>query len=164
MTNNSWLIDYKRLAVLVLPTFLRKPMLVRYVQVMISAVSTVHAQLTTYRDSIGYELSMTGQVCRLRALLNDSFDAVKRRITIVDVEGKSSATVVWRRDALRGLTIAMRNNGGGVAISCRDYEGVNSPAFDVVIPVEVSVDDRRLRALVNAHKLAGKQFTITKLI
>lgn len=164
MTDKSWRIDFARLAVLTLPTFLRKPVIARYSRVMATGVAKTHSQLVEYRDSISYELSMTGQVCRLRALLNDAFDAVQRRITVVDVEQAPSATVVWLRADRRGLAIAMRDNGGGLAISCRGYEGIKQPDFEVIVPARVVVDDRRLSALVNSHKLAGKRYKLTKLI
>lgn len=73
-------VDFKKLAILLLPTFLRKPVLVGYIQALFTPLSTLHYQWRLKREEDFYKLEHTGQRCYLRKALNDEFDPEQRRL------------------------------------------------------------------------------------
>lgn len=75
-------IDYDKLAILLLPTFLRTSILVGFVQSILQEIDKIHYKWLQEREKHYYKLEHTGQVCKLRKLLNDNCDSKFRRITI----------------------------------------------------------------------------------
>lgn len=79
-------IDFNRLALLLLPTFLRKPKLFGFVNALVKPVADLHYMwLWGVRDINIKKLSYSGQRCYLRKALNDRADPVLRRIYIANV-------------------------------------------------------------------------------
>ena len=66
-------IDYKRLICILLPTFLRRPVLYGLLRAAIVPLESLHDDFKRSRAGHNYRLSHNGQVCYLRACLNDSF-------------------------------------------------------------------------------------------
>lgn len=66
-------IDYKKLAVLLTPTFLRKPVLTALVRVLMQPLTTLHQTFRTKRNDHLFNLAHNGQVCRLKDALNQTF-------------------------------------------------------------------------------------------
>ena len=77
-------IKIKRLALLLLPTALRKPLVAAFMQSAVQGCSVLHGEFMRWRDDKDYRLWHNGQVCHLRAVLNDTFDHTERRITVDD--------------------------------------------------------------------------------
>ena len=77
-------IDFKKLAILLLPTSLRKGKVVAFAQVLLSPIAELHYQWKLKRLADWYKIEHTGQVCYLRKVLNDALDVSERRITISD--------------------------------------------------------------------------------
>jgi hypothetical protein len=77
-------VDYNRLAVLMLPTFLRKPILVGYVQSLLVPIDKLYYNWSIFRNENLYKVQHNGQICKLRKALNDRFDPSERRIYIGD--------------------------------------------------------------------------------
>lgn len=63
-------INYKKLAVLLTPTFLRKPVFTALVRVLMQPLTTLHDIFRTKRDDHLFNLAHNGQVCRLKHALN----------------------------------------------------------------------------------------------
>ncbi|HOI27093.1 MAG TPA: hypothetical protein PLN63_05295 [Paludibacteraceae bacterium] len=70
---NLYQIDYRKLVALLLPTMLRKPIIIIFLQCATLAVKLRHHDFLSNRDSNMYRLQHNGQVCHLRALLNEAF-------------------------------------------------------------------------------------------
>lgn len=68
-------IDYKKLAVLLLPTFLRQPVLTAIVRVLMQPLAVMHDIFRTRRDDHLFDLAHNGQVCYLKHAL-DSLDGL----------------------------------------------------------------------------------------
>ncbi|MDD2962266.1 MAG: hypothetical protein PHR45_09355 [Muribaculaceae bacterium] len=160
MDENSWRIDYGRLGTMLLPKMLRKGVMGKWVRLMMSGVAKLHVRQISYRDDVQYRLRVSGQVCRLRWLLNDKHDATYRRIEIKDVELKPTLTILWKRNKCSGLVVGKRNSG--VAISRRGYEGIKQPDFEVLLPS--GIDKGQITAQLNRYKLAGKRYILTEMI
>ncbi|MCV9929530.1 hypothetical protein OIU83_17850 [Flavobacterium sp. LS1R49] len=75
-------IDYNRLGILLLPTFLRKQSIVAYVQTLLIPIKSLHYIWSNWRIENIYKIEHSGQVCSLRGSLNDKFDSIQRRIRI----------------------------------------------------------------------------------
>jgi len=84
-------IDYKKLVVLLLPTMVRKPIAIVMLQCATKGIRLKHSEFTSNRDDNLYRLKHTGQVCYLRAVLNDAFPFRSRNFEIEDI----SATSEW---------------------------------------------------------------------
>lgn len=65
-----------------LPTFLRKPLLVGYVRALVAPIDSIYYKWHNWRIDNIYKLEHTGQICYLRGSLNDKFDPIERRIFI----------------------------------------------------------------------------------
>ena len=93
-------VNVRRLALLVLPTWLRRPLAGALIYAGVCPLGRLLGELRSYRRETGYRLSHNGQVCRLRGVLNDEFDPERRRIVIEDggPEGGGESPTVWLRE------------------------------------------------------------------
>ena len=148
-------IDYNRLAILLLPTFLRKPILVGYVQAVFSSIDTVYYAWKQKRDFDWYRLTHTGQVCKLRKVLNDNLDPSLRRIYLgvgtsfpqeyIYTEAEIDAQ--WLDDTFYVYTEDEYENTG--------------VDFTVFVPVAIiNTSIYQLKYLLQFYKLAGKRYKI----
>lgn len=77
-------VNFKRLALLLLPTFWRRPLFAAMAYAAVSPLQYLHTRFILWKRESDYRLEHNGQVCYLRALLNDKFDPIDRRITITE--------------------------------------------------------------------------------
>lgn len=153
-------VNIKRLALLTLPTWLRRPLVSALLYGGVTPLARLVEGLRSFRVETSYRVSHNGQVCKLRGLLNDTFDSELRRISIE--EGGATelcSSVVWKREAERWAMLPRRGSGA-VHLNRVGYGGTGGYDFWVVVPASVISDERRLCALVNMYKLAGKRFAI----
>lgn len=147
-------INFNRLALAIVPLKLRQPLLMNFLYVLLTGVRKASAVFNTYRDDTDYRLTHNGQVCYLRAVLNDRFDLSQRRITIEDV-AEGEGTILYRRELSRFLMTP-------VIINKRAFTGSDSVDFAVVVPVALrgAFVEEQMRALIDTYKLASKRYTI----
>jgi hypothetical protein len=147
--------NIKKAAVLLLPSFLRKPAIVAFVQAIVAPVAALKVDFLAFRRDITFRIEHNGQVCRLRGALNDLYDPVERRIIIADGMKMRWATVYWRDTSPQFyLPDIVGRRGFGLA----DYD------FVVQVPAELLPGkEAQLRATVNAFKLASKTYIITNI-
>ena len=77
-----YIIDYNKLVVWLLPTFLRKVKLFTWLQVLIAPIKELYSDFLKFRKRVNYKLSHNSQVCYLQKVLNDVFDTELKRIYI----------------------------------------------------------------------------------
>jgi len=77
-----YIIDYNKLVVWLLPTFLRKVKLFTWLQVLIAPIKELYSDFLKFRKRVNYKLSHNSQVCYLQKVLNDAFDTELKRIYI----------------------------------------------------------------------------------
>lgn len=157
--DRSYFVNVRRLAVMLLPTWLRGAVAVGLVYGGVAPLGRLLGTVRRLREDAWYRLEHNGQVCKLRGLLNDEFDARGRRIRIVDgaSEGEGAAEgTVWQRAVGRWKIL------GSEVLRVRGFGGVNGFDFYVEIGEELRgrVDELRLRAIVNMYKPAGKRYAI----
>lgn len=147
-------IDYKKLAVLLLPTFLRKPVLTAYLQALLVPVSQLHYTWLQKRLDDWYVLNHTGKVYSLRNVLNDKLDVASRRIYITDGNAfprKYIYTRAEKKPVFLGKLFIYQNS-----------EYLNTGVdFIVFVPQEV-IDTKinELHSLIRKSKLASKRYQI----
>lgn len=151
----------KRLALLLLPTAYRKPLIAAFVQSMAQGVNIVYGNFMRWRQNKQYRLSHNGQVCYLRAVLNDQFDPIERRITITDTTANMDLLILYCRDIDMAALVPSRGADNSMTLYRR---GSDDSGYDfwVNIPIALynTVDMERLKAIVSTYKLASKRFSI----
>ena len=115
-----------------------------------------------YRTDTNYRLHHNGQVCYLRAVLNDLFDSTLRRIQIEDLAPQREL-VIWKRDQNKPIMISERSSGNAIIVSKRGFGGADGYDFVVICPLALRgvIDETRMRAVLDQYKLASKRYTIT---
>ncbi len=66
-------IDYSKLAVLLLPTFLRQPLLMSLARILMVPLQRLHDEHHAARDERMYQLRHTSQICHIKDALNREF-------------------------------------------------------------------------------------------
>lgn len=163
MTSRIYRTNIKRLALLTLPTWLRRPIATALLYAGVAPLARQLRDVRDLREATSYRLSHNGQVCKLRGALNDAFDAKERRIKVEDEEsGRTDGSVVYLRSEERELPVSARGTGRAVIINGRGYGGASGYDFWVTLPraLRGEVDETRLTATVNRYKPASKRWTI----
>ena len=110
-----------------------------------------------------YRLEHNGQTCYLRAVLNDVFDAGKRRITVTDYEQTTSeGKTIYLREQDNETIVSCRESMTPLVVNRRGFVGVSGTDFMINLPSELkeNIDTIRLRAIVNTYKLVSKRYII----
>jgi len=156
-------VNYKKLVILLLPTFLRKIALIDIVYSAVSPVAALHQQFKVFMSETKYKLLHNGQNCHLRGMLNDAFDPSQRRITLTDVAGTHEPFVLYWRSENRSKRIYRRDQNKELILNRRGFGGTDSFDFVVNVPnaLNLSANDiTRLKALTDVYKLVSKRYQI----
>jgi len=150
-------IAYNRLGVLLLPTFLRKPLAVGFVQAFLRPIEKLHYQFKQKREADWYKLNHTGQVCYLRKVLNDALDVAERRIYIDEGNSfprKYIYTRAEKKPVYLGKMFIYQNS---------EYF---STGVDFIVYVPENIINEKLyeiKTLLEFYKLASKRYQIRPL-
>lgn len=159
-------IDYKRLVLLLLPTFLRRPRLYAFLTAMTFGVEELHRQFSRQREANLLRCRRNGQVCYLRALLNDELDPVQRRITLEDASQPGNWLMIYAENA--SYQTLIRSEPGAAVHILYDEAAIleNTSFFTVTVPWNAQMEDstNRLRSLLNEYKLLSKTYIINYTI
>lgn len=155
-------VNFRRLAMLLLPTFWRRPLFGAFAFALVTPVSHLHVRFMQYQKRTGYRLRHNGQVCYLRAVLNDEFDPELRRITLSDSDKTDFGTVVYPRAARRPLKLPLRADSAGFKIYRRGFTGAGAVDFIVGIPAALHgrIDESRLSGIVDTYRLASMRYAV----
>lgn len=160
------IIDYKKLAVLLLPTFLRQPVIMSLLRVMMIPLQAMHDRHQRNRDIRLYEIAHTSQSCNIKAALNDEFEIPDygAGFEIEDVNAIGEWVVVYDEapefDTEDYAVIADDNSP-----VVYDESLIVTPtvAFNVIVPASVEWNDynlARIKSVVNKYRLASRTFNI----
>ena len=167
--NNIYKLNFARLAVLLLPSILRKPVFTSFLRAMYAQLD--FSSFADFRENKNYRLTHNGQVCYLRKMLNDRFDPnvgerpedKRRRIEIGDGEEMQPTFVYWR-EKQQFVGVPIRDNSA-LVVSWRGTVASGGYDFTVRVPQEVYDDTEKMAImppLIYEYKLASKQFSIVK--
>lgn len=155
-------VNFKRLALLLLPTSWRRPIIASITYAMVSPFSYIYTHFMRFRSESNYRLTHNGQVCYLRAVLNDTFDPIERRITITDQTTNIGNITLHLRSENQEKLLPQRGAIKIMIINRRGFGGVNGYDSWINIPAVLyaSIDTTRVKAIVANYKLASKRFSI----
>lgn len=147
-------VDFNKLAILMLPSFLRKKVMVAYIQSLLVPIASIHYQWKQKRLADWYKIEHTGQVCRLRKVLNDALDVSQRRIYIDEGNSFGRKYIYTRAEnkpVFLGKMFIYQNS---------DYTDTGVD-FIVFVPKEIiNTQIHELNALITFYKLASKRYKI----
>lgn len=160
-------IDYNELIRIILPVRLRQAVQYAWLKALVAPVKYLYTLFTINRNNNLYLLSHNSQVCRMEGMLNDTFDPIDRGIYIsdgtfydpvyiyivpevkpvyIDLDSEIGMGVIVAPDPVP-LYTAMETVGG--------YE-----SFIVNVPVAVTFDTPRMKALIDLYRLPGRGYKI----
>lgn len=147
-------IDFDRLILLLLPTFLRKPVLFGYLRALVSPIVSLHYNWSQMRERNLVKLSYNSQKCYLRKALNDYYDQDARRITIVDVPVLDENFLYQPSENLDYYLDTMWLDLD------YSYQG-ETVDFVVYVPADVLIaKQNEIIATLEFYKLAGKTYKL----
>lgn len=150
-------VDFDRLVLLLLPTFLRKPVLFGYVRALIAPIAGLHYKWSRMRDDNLTKLSYNSQRCYLRKALNDKYDPDLRRITIEGTLGVDQDYIYTQAENLDVFL--------GVMYLEQDFNYMIG-AVDFLVNVPAAILNEKINeitALVDFYKLAGKSYQLVSI-
>ena len=150
-------IDFNRLALLLVPTVLRKPRVSALVQCLVSPIKFLYEEWLWEREQNLYLLKHTGQVCSLRKSLNDTFDVIPRRIRIGN-------GVLYRRKylytAVENYPRFLGRNTTTLYLRTAEEYADTGVDFWIIAPKELQPEAFRIRAWTNQFKQDVKRYSI----
>lgn len=159
---NYYNISFSRLVASHLANRIRNPILIAYLLILVRPLEELQSMFLSYVNSLNTDIY--SQICYMRALLNNEFDYYERRIKIRTVKPDFYSLLTWDIQTSRRILVGERYSGNECLRNSKGQLGKNIPAFEIVFPVGFSLsasEENRVKALINNHKLASKQFIIT---
>jgi hypothetical protein len=153
-------INYKRMVLLSLPTFLRRPLLVAFLHAAVAPATSLYRLFMLNRTNNLYRLRMNAQVCYLRKMLNDAFPSADGGIKIRDSDRGGRWLFAYDQDASDRVSLSIED--GGTVFYDRGAIIEQAAGFEVVVPVALKSpnNDTKMRVLLNQYKLLSKKYTI----
>ncbi len=161
MNNAIFNIIYSKLVQWLTPSMLRKQKMLAWLNVCISPVTFVYNNLLRFRTLTLYRLSITPQVCYLQKLLNDQYDYISRRIRIVDAV-QTDPLYLFQDVEEKPVWLFMDAEASPEWLFTDGEASDLKDDFIVIVPLDVPFDKNEMMSLINAYKLASKQFTIIR--
>lgn len=148
-------INFNRLVVQLMPTFLRQPRMIAFISLFSAELTKLHNAWLIKKSQDETWLQHNSQVCKLRKILNDEFDDIERRIKITDgqfYDRQYVYTLGEKKPKYLGKIFIRQNT---------DYADTGIDFF-VVVPVEINIEQNKykLEAWVNRYRLASKRYKI----
>lgn len=165
--SNWFNIDWERFVVWNLPGFLRTIVRVKWLQVLLKPLHTVHQSFIAFSEEQRYKLSHNSQVIYLEAVLNDRFDNVLRRIRIINQKVWEPLYVYDTSDGRPVFLYNTNDNRPVYVYNQADYE-IEMPDFIVEVPQDLrpGTNDEEeafiteMETLINYYKLYSKKYQI----
>lgn len=146
-------VDWDKLILLLLPTFLRKSVLYSFVRALVSPIASLHYNWEQMRAANLLKLSYNSQRCYLRKALNDRFDPDLRRIFIDEIPQLEENYIYQPEENLDYYLDTMYLD--------LDYTvGGETVDFVVYVPADVMNKINEMIATLEFYKLPGKLFKI----
>lgn len=155
-------IDYNRLVVLLLPTFLRRPVLFGLLRAAVNPLLKLYERFCKAREEHNYRLTHNGQVCYLRACLNDHFKSNLGEFDIISAERVGEWLFAVTENGERiPITISEDNISEAENVPIVYNESllnIEQNEFIVRVPADLyDTSLEEIKALVNQYKLISKR-------
>jgi hypothetical protein len=153
-------INYNQLALLLLPTFLRKPVIVAYIQSLLVPIDKLYYKWSVFRVDNLYRIKHTGQVFSLRKSLNDRFDPVQRRIYITDGNFYDT-TYIYTEAEGQDVWLYTEAEAGTLYLRTEPETADTGLDFIVWVPQQVYTSEiYGLKAHIDFYRAGGKRYNI----
>lgn len=159
MNSAIYNIIYSKLTRWLTPSVLKQAKFLSWLNIIVSPVITIYNDLIRFRFQKLYELGITPQVVYLQKLLNDRFDFVARRITIVD-SIEHDVLYIYTDAELKPVYIKTDGEAAPTFIYTDAEIGIVPNDFVVKVPAAVVFNMNEMISLLKQFKLSSKQFTI----
>ena len=160
-------IDYRKLVILLLPTFLRRPVLMAWLRAMAYPLQQLHDRHQSARTQRLYELHHTSQICYIKDALNNEFGITDYAdgVEIEDINAPGNWIWVYDENVERFYDKLLFDEPTWI----HDTSSILPPtsAFTVLVPKHIEIDetnDARIRSVVNKYRLASRTFEIKKKV
>lgn len=140
-----------------LPIWLRQSVFILFIQAATWPLRKKYNEYVQFANDTLYRLQHNGQVCYLRAVLNDKLDYTDRRILIVDFVG-IQGIYFWPDEADRDY-----NFDNDIFFWPDNMYADSGIDFTVKVPFGLITTEAQmayLKSLVNEYKMAGKNYNI----
>lgn len=159
--------DVQRMAVSLLPTILRRPVVMAILRAALAPLQAVHDSLHSahHGQPYGtlYRLAHSGQTASLETLLNDRFDPDSRRITVGEGDSHSrwwlySENEIALQPYLRSYLATAANPTP--LYPDADYADREEAGFVVRCPASLASSEASIRASVDDTRIAGTAYSV----
>ena len=153
--------DFARLVVLLLPSLLRRPRQVAWLQWLTTPVANLYARFVAYEANVRRELSYNSQVLLFEAALNDRFDPAVRRIYISNSDAELQPLYVnFVAEQQPNPRLYFQSEGKPPVYLFRWSEFSSQTDFVVTAPAVLAGRKQQLDALIRRLKLANTNYTL----
>ncbi|WP_395974289.1 hypothetical protein [Chryseobacterium cucumeris] len=142
----------QRLILQAWPPVLRLPTVCSFLSLISDEITDINNLFIVNRTQNVTKITHNSQVCKLRKVLNDTFD-YQRRIKIIDGVLKKPKYIYTDAEQRPKWL-------GEMIIYTKEETDGNGIDFTVVIPGELKNYQIEIKALIDFYKLAGKRYKI----
>ncbi|MCM1219594.1 MAG: hypothetical protein NC548_34370 [Lachnospiraceae bacterium] len=147
-------IDFKRLAVLLLPMTLRRPLIFGLLRAGLVGLEAVYNEFKNMRAGHIFRLTHNGQVCYLRGALNETFGP---GFSISDKKPEGHWLYAVKESG-EGIPTAVKEKGAGVPVLYSEQElNAAQNDFRVYVPASQWSKLEQIKAVVDSYKLVTKR-------
>lgn len=154
-------VDFDKLILLLLPTFLRKPKLFGFLKALLTPLSgtnqSIYYRWSQMREENLRILKYNSQKCYLRGALNDRYDRDLRRITIGNTTNKAQDYIYTPAENIPVFL--------GTMFLETDFNYTGS-SVDFLVNVPQDIINKKLNAIaatIDFYVLAGKRYQIISI-
>ena len=162
-------IDYRKLVILLLPTFLRRPVLMAWLRAMVYPLQQLHDRHQAARTQRLYELRHTSQICFIKDALNNEF-GITDYATGFEIEDINAlGNWIWVYDENVERFDDEQHMLFDEPTWIHDTSSILPPtsAFTVLVPKHIEIDetnDARSRSVDKKYRLTSRTFEIKKKV
>jgi hypothetical protein len=154
-------INFSKLAVMLLPTFMRSPTVVELFRILSTPFADVQVLFFATRNKNLYHLQHNGQVCHLRAVLNKQFAYSTHTKPFIIEDAQDTGQWLYAVDEIdeNKFNHLMLPDQPDAVFVCDEETMTKFADFVVKIPDELTGIDNMntIKALVNTYKLISKR-------
>ncbi len=158
-------IDYRKLVILLLPTFLRQSVLMAWLRAMAHPLQEIHDRHQAARTQRLYELRHTSQVCYIKDALNNEFGITDYANGFEIEDINAPGEWVWIYDENVDRFDDEQHMLFEDPTFIHNISAILPPtsSFFVLVPQTIVIDETneaRIRSIVNKYRLASRTFEI----
>lgn len=160
-------IDYNKLAVLLLPTFLRQPILMSLARILMVPLQRLHDEHHAARAERMYQLRHTSQICHIKDALNREFAVGNHALTpdyaagfeIEDINAIGDWVMTYDEVPAFADVHTMAEDDDYLLVYDEAIITQATQSFIVYVPKEIEFNTSlpKVRAIVEQYRLASRR-------